>query len=203
MLPKEMPGPLKLDLHGAIANTSSTSLGRRPNALSIRQAHIDWMNQKLGQLADAHVGREVLEDALPLMILIVDDDFTSRRLLQEWLKGYGSSHIAVNGTEAVEAVRAALESNAPYDLICLDMTMPEMDGNTALQEIRELTQGRGVPFGPKIVMTTALDGVTNVALAYRSQCDGYLVKPITKAKLLKELAKLELIERLPAERLTA
>ena len=65
--------------------------------------------------------------------LIVEDDFTSRLLLQEILKRYGAVHIAVNGREAVDAVRAAAESDESYDLICLDIMMPEMDGYQALK----------------------------------------------------------------------
>jgi two-component system, chemotaxis family, chemotaxis protein CheY len=128
-------------------------------------------------------------------ILIVEDDFTSRLLLQELLKSYGPSHIAVNGKEAVEAVRVALESGEPYDLICLDVMMPEMDGQEALRQIRGQEETRGIlsSNGAKIVMTTALDDPKNVFAAYGSLCDAYLIKPIQKAKLLEELRKLGLI----------
>jgi two-component system, chemotaxis family, chemotaxis protein CheY len=128
--------------------------------------------------------------------LIVEDDFTSRLLLQELLKSYGPSHIAVNGKEAVEAVRAALEANEPYDLICLDIMMPEMDGQEALRQIREQEEARGIPstHGAKIVMITALSDIKNVIAAYKSLCDAYLAKPIQKAKLLEELRKLGLIK---------
>ena len=68
--------------------------------------------------------------------LLAEDDFTSRLLLQEILKLYGTPHIAVNGREAVEAVRAALKTHEPYDLICLDIMMPEMNGLQVLSEIR-------------------------------------------------------------------
>jgi two-component system chemotaxis response regulator CheY len=127
--------------------------------------------------------------------LIVEDDFTSRLLLQELLKSYGPSHIAVNGKEAVEAVRFALEVGEPYDLICLDIMMPEMDGQEALQKIREQEEARGIlsSKGAKIVMTTALADLKNVSAAYHSLCDAYLTKPIQKAKLIEELRKLALI----------
>lgn len=126
--------------------------------------------------------------------LIVEDDFTSRLLLQEILKGYGPSHIAVNGKEAVEAVHLALEADEPYDLICLDIMMPEMDGQQALQEIRAVEEARGIVSsdGAKIMMTTALGDSANVLAAYRNLCDAYLTKPIQKAKLLEELGKLGL-----------
>jgi two-component system, chemotaxis family, chemotaxis protein CheY len=121
--------------------------------------------------------------------LIVEDDFTSRLLLQELLKPYGSSHVAVNGKEAVEAVRLALRQGEPYDLICMDIMMPEMDGQEALKEIRACEDQSGLPLEQqaKIVMTTALGDVKNVMAAYSSLCDGYLTKPIHKDELLKTL----------------
>lgn len=128
--------------------------------------------------------------------LVVEDDFTSRLLLQELLKGYGPIHIAVNGKEAVDAVRAAREQNQPYDLICLDIMMPDMDGQAALEEIRALENpDEGPPFHKsKIIMTTALSDRASVAAAIGGECDYYLVKPIEKLKLLGVLGKLGLIK---------
>jgi two-component system, chemotaxis family, chemotaxis protein CheY len=128
--------------------------------------------------------------------LIVEDDFTSRLLLQELLKSYGPSHIAVNGKEAVEAVIAAMEVNEPYDLICLDIMMPEIDGQQALREIRLMEKAMGItgPDHMKIIMTTALGDRANVIKAVQQQCDCFLVKPIQKTKLLEELRKLGLIK---------
>ena len=127
--------------------------------------------------------------------LIVEDDFTSRLLLQEILKDYGTTHVAVDGQEAVKAVCLALDSRAPYQLICLDIMMPKMDGQTALRLIRAQEEGRGIVSSDaaKIIMTTALSDLKNVSTAYRGLCDAYLTKPIQKARLLEELRKLELI----------
>lgn len=128
--------------------------------------------------------------------LIVEDDFTSRLLLQELLKRYGPSHIAVNGKEAVDAVRLALEQGAPYDLICLDIMMPVLDGHGALKEIRAIEEARGIwsTNGAKVIMTTALSDMKNVNTAFGELCDTYLVKPIEKSKLLEALRKLKLVE---------
>lgn len=127
--------------------------------------------------------------------LIVEDDFTSRVVLQELLRDYGESHIAVNGREAVEAVRKALEEDARYDLICLDIMMPEMDGQTALGKIRAMEEARGIfsTDGAVIVMTTVADDLKNVSAAYNNLCDAYLTKPITKDNLRDTLAKTGLI----------
>jgi two-component system chemotaxis response regulator CheY len=128
--------------------------------------------------------------------LVVEDDFTSSLLLREILKHYGPAHTALNGQQAVDAVRTAIDSGEPYDLICLDIMMPEMDGHEALQQIRALEEAKGIIAidGAKIIMTTALDDSKNILASFKDQCDIYLTKPVDKAKLLGELRKLKLIE---------
>ena len=127
--------------------------------------------------------------------LIVEDDFTCRFLIQKLLEHYGQCHVAVNGKEAVQAVKAATDEGEPYDLICLDIMMPEMDGQAALKEIRGMEEAKGIRStkGSKIVMTTALKDMKNISTAYNALCDGYLMKPIEKTKLIDLLGKLELI----------
>jgi len=130
-----------------------------------------------------------------MKVLIAEDDPVSRALLQEFLRDYGSPTIAVNGRDAVEAVRLALGAGEKYDLICLDIMMPEMDGQSALQEIRAMERSGGLrhPEGSKILMTTALHDPNKMIESYRSKCDAYLVKPINRARLTEELRKLRLI----------
>lgn len=124
--------------------------------------------------------------------LIVEDDFTSRLLLQELLKPYGNSHVAVNGLEAVKVCTESIKNNNPYELICLDIMMPEMDGQTALKKIRDLEEQAGYDSTKRamIVMTTALGDVQTVMGAYYELCDGYLVKPFSKDQLEGELKRL-------------
>ena len=128
--------------------------------------------------------------------LIAEDDFVSRLLMQGILKSYGPLHVVVNGKEAVEAVRLALEAQEPYELVCLDIMMPELDGQGALTQIRELERAKGVQDGDgaKIIMTTALDDIKNVSSAYKHLCDAYLTKPINQDHLFAELRKLGLIK---------
>lgn len=131
-----------------------------------------------------------------MKILIVEDDFISRVILQEHLNRYGTTHIAVNGKEALVAVQAADESGAPYDLICLDVMMPEMGGQETLRRIRDLEEAAGIlsTNGVKIVMTTALDDVKTVSTSFMGLCDAYLIKPIRKETLANELRNLKLIQ---------
>ena len=126
--------------------------------------------------------------------LIVEDDFTSRTIMQKLLSEVAECHIAVNGAEAVLAFGNALQDGHSYDLVCLDIMMPEMDGQDALQKIRALEEGYGIfsSEGAKVVMTTALSDIQNVKNAYHNLADAYLVKPIQKKNLLETLQKLGL-----------
>lgn len=127
--------------------------------------------------------------------LIVEDSFVNRLILQKFLTNYGPTHIAVNGKEAIEAVTLSLNADEPYDLICMDILMPEMDGMTALKHIRDLEAEKGVAStnSTKILMTTAVDDTKNIATAIEDGCDGYLIKPLSMAKLLWELRTFGLV----------
>jgi two-component system, chemotaxis family, chemotaxis protein CheY len=131
-----------------------------------------------------------------MRMLIVEDDFTSRRLMQLMLGAYGTYDIAVNGVEALEAFELAHTENNPYQLICLDIMMPMMDGQELLKRIRsrEKTMGIDHKHEAKIIMTTCVDSPRSVIEAYyRGGCTSYLVKPIEKSKLLGLLHELDLI----------
>lgn len=127
--------------------------------------------------------------------LIVDDDFTSRLVLQSFLSRYGECHIAVNGKEAVEAFRSASEDREKYDLVCMDIMMPEMDGQAAIRAIREQEASASIfSTGVKIFMTTARGEVKDVIMAFQGLCDSYLVKPINLANLLEDLKGFGLVQ---------
>jgi two-component system chemotaxis response regulator CheY len=128
--------------------------------------------------------------------LIVEDDFISRRILKELLSSAFDCDIAINGEEAITSFLLAHEGKRPYDLICMDIMMPGVDGQEALRRIRELENEMGVPpnLEVKVVMTTALDDPNSVIRAYyKGGATSYIVKPISKQKLMRELRLLELI----------
>lgn len=129
-----------------------------------------------------------------MRILIAEDDLASRKFLYKFLSTYGDCDMTVDGVEAVEAFRLAWDENRPYDLICLDIMMPNLDGYKALQVIRELELDRQLSSNQKakIIMTTALNEPQNVYDAFDAGCEAYAAKPIDTEKLLEVIRRLGL-----------
>lgn len=131
-----------------------------------------------------------------MRILVVEDDLVSRLVMTGSLNKFGTCDVASDGVEAVAACELALKEGKPYDLISLDIMMPNMDGQEALGKIRDLETEHGIlpGMGSKIIMTTALSDIKNVSKAFKSECDGYVTKPIDNEKLMDKLRELEIVE---------
>lgn len=131
-----------------------------------------------------------------MKVLIAEDDFASRKFMLRFFEKYGECDVTVDGKEAVEAYKMAIECGEPYDLICLDIMMPEMDGHQALKTIRKIEEESSVAEDErvKIVMTTALSETRHVTKAFENGCTAYAGKPINQDKLEAMLKKFKLIE---------
>ncbi len=125
---------------------------------------------------------------ISMRILVVDDDLTNRVLLQEVLSEFGAVHTCVNGDEALEECRSALRVGTPYELICLDIRMPGIDGLETLRLIRQEEQryGRTGAHASKVIMTTAADDLKSVLAAHHELCDAYMLKPLDPAALVAQ-----------------
>lgn len=131
-----------------------------------------------------------------MKILLAEDDFTTRKYMANFLSKYGSCDVTVDGMEAVDAFMLALEEEEPYDLVCLDIMMPVMDGYQALMGIRNLEKEKNIPDDKrvKVIMATALNEEKNVKMAFDMGCTIYSGKPIDQAKFEQALKKIGLID---------
>ena len=128
-----------------------------------------------------------------MKVLLVEDDFICRKILLTYFYKQSECEcdVASNGSEAIEAFMLAKESGKPYDLIMLDIMMPEMNGQEVLKRIRIFEEEQGLT-ATRIVMTTALKNPDNILTAFKNQCEGYLVKPIEFDKVQELLRELKL-----------
>lgn len=128
-------------------------------------------------------------------ILIVEDDFVSRKFMTKFLSKYGTCQTAEDGEQAVEMYKDAVERKMPYDLICLDIVMPRMDGYKTLELIRNYEEEQGIPSreAVKVIMTTGMEVGTNITKAFELGCVAYTSKPIDIVHFDNLLQQLQLI----------
>ena len=159
---------LNKPLHRSMVYNSLVEIFTGRNA-EVEQATLRKMDSRLG-----------LE--VPLRILVAEDNSTNQKLALLTLKKMGyRADIAANGLEAVEAVQ-----NRKYDVILMDMQMPEMDGVTATGEIRKMEsamEGEAI----QIIAMTA-----NAMASDREKClaagmNDFITKPVRVSALEKAL----------------
>lgn len=136
-----------------------------------------------------------------MRILIADDERNNRTILQKMVESIlppvVTCDLVMDGLEAVEAFMLALEEKQPYDLILLDIMMPEMNGQDALKSIRAFEKEQGVAGMQEAVifMVTALDTEKQVVEAFfRGCCTDYLTKPVTWNVLREKLKEYNLLD---------
>ncbi len=138
---------------------------------------------------------DTLEITGDLRILIVEDDFTTRHLEVKMLEPFGTCEVAVNGNEAVGAFEMSMLEKQPYDCIFLDIMIPGFNGHEVLKRIRDSEAEEGI-LGldrSKIIIVSNLRDMENISKSFQGQSDSYIVKPITRKKVERELHRLQLI----------
>lgn len=128
-----------------------------------------------------------------LNILIVEDDFITRTLVSKILAKYGHCETAVNGKEAIIAFRNSLREKKLYNLILLDIMIPEIDGEGVLSKIRSLETRSGITGldRVKIIMVSSISNIETIKHSFTEQSDAYIVKPFTEKKLIREFHHLD------------
>lgn len=129
--------------------------------------------------------------------LIVDDEGFSRELVATLLNDVAECEQAASGSEAVAKFTAALD-DVPFDLVLMDIVMPEMNGHEASKAIRTIEKEHGLDMGKraKIVMLTALNSTQDAMESFCSaQSAAYIVKPVSKENLYNVISKLGLLKK--------
>lgn len=130
-----------------------------------------------------------------MKVLIAEDDFASRKYISQFMKRFGDVDITVDGAEAVDAFLMAVQDGEYYDLVCLDIMMPNMNGIEALQAMRaiEADHRLGREQSCKIIMMSALNEKEYVQRASRLGCNGYANKPVNLDRLTEVMRKMKLL----------
>jgi two-component system, chemotaxis family, chemotaxis protein CheY len=132
-----------------------------------------------------------------LKALIVEDVILLQRMLQKLTEEYANSETAQNGKYAIELFSREYFNGDPFDVIFLDIFMPEMDGIEALRSIRQFEDELKTKDEErvKIIMVTSMSNPNMIEKARELGCDGYVTKPFNRDQILKELKRLSLIKR--------
>ena len=130
-----------------------------------------------------------------MQILIVDDDLVCREQLEVLLSAYGECTAVPDGEEALKQFKRRHEQSHPFDLITMDIDMPEPRGPEVVERIREFEQSRKVYRAgkeAKILMITSMTSSEDFFSSFRAGCEWYLRKPVTPGKVQDALAKLDI-----------
>jgi two-component system chemotaxis response regulator CheY len=129
-----------------------------------------------------------------MKILVVDDELVSRKKMMKIVDSFGQCDGVQNGKAAISSVKTALEDWKLYDLITLDVSMPDISGTQVLYTIRELEEERGLDEEEKakILMVTSHSDIETVK-ACVGKCDGYVIKPFNKDVMVDKMNKLGLL----------
>ncbi len=131
-----------------------------------------------------------------MRILVVDDDFVCRKKMEVIMLNFGACDIARNGEEALNVFKNAFSSSSPFDVIALDISMPDIDGFKVLSEIRAIENDMNIEANDrvKVIMVTAKADKETVMTSIGSGCDDYVIKPVNWKVMFNKLVKLRVLK---------
>ena len=170
--------------------------------LALINAYVDPIDRRVdnappgGQRPQAEVQERAAPEAAPMttgagLFLVADDDAVNRDLLLRLLRRQGHEGVGVeNGRRVLEEV-----GTQPFDVILLDLMMPEMDGIETLQRLKASAETRHLP----VIMISALDDLNSIVRCIEMGAEDYLAKPfdptLLRARIGASLEKKRLRDR--------
>lgn len=144
-----------------------------------------WFTVTVGKVAEGSAPILALpQDLINVPVLIVDDNCTNRTILEKMVKGFGCNGFSVaSGKEALNLLKSFEELSKPFQLVLLDMQMPEMDGEEVLSRIKS----DPALHDTTVIILTSMGQRGDAARLEAMGCSGYLLKPVRQNELFGAL----------------
>ncbi len=132
--------------------------------------------------AKATVGADDMAD---VRVLIVDDNATNRRILEELIRSWELRPTSVDGaTAAIETLEEAVQAGDPYRIVLSDLNMPDVDGARLAQQIRQNPEWRATP----VIILSSGARAEDIRRCEEAKVTAQLMKPVKQSELLNTIA---------------
>ena len=123
--------------------------------------------------------------------LVIDDEPTARLHLRLLLEARGPVDEAPDAIAGLQRIRDAVADNDPYDLVCIDLSMPGPSGIDAIKMVQEVDKKLRQGKHTNVVVVTASDDQKDIRAALHQHVDGYLLKPVTPGQIVDTIDPLD------------
>lgn len=130
-----------------------------------------------------------------MKFLVAEKDSYQRELIKHTVRNLGECRIVESGAEVLRAFMESFEKGEFFDAVIMSQSMPEMDGQRVLRNIREMekAQGLGVSEEIPVILTEMLNGERSLEAYLRGNYTSYIRKPLTEEKIMEEITLLGLV----------
>jgi two-component system chemotaxis response regulator CheY len=127
-----------------------------------------------------------------MRVIVADDESVSRNKLQEIMEPLGKCDFFEGGRAVIEAFQESHEEGEPYQLLMLDIGMPDVNGIQVLHEVRRIEKEREIhdENRVKVIMVTAHPDKDTIITFFRAGCDSYIKKPFDRELIFTKLEEL-------------
>jgi two-component system chemotaxis response regulator CheY len=123
--------------------------------------------------------------------LVIDDEPIARLQLRLLLESRGPVEEAPDAIAGLQRIRDAIADNHPFDLVCIDLSMPGPSGIDAIKMVQEVDRKLRRGKRTSVVVVTASDDQKDIRAALHQHVDGYLLKPVTPGQIVETIDPLD------------
>lgn len=126
-----------------------------------------------------------------MRFLVIDDEPIARLQLRLLLESRGRVDEAPDAIAGLQRIRDAIADNDPFDLVCIDLSMPGPSGIDAIKMVKDVDQKLRLGKHTNVVVVTASDDQRDMRAALHQHVDGYLLKPVTPGQIVETIDPLD------------